>query len=204
MLFGDILSHKVYYYSMQNKELLIIGGAVVVGLGAYFLMGGPNAVPVPDKVAETKSVTVAETTGIEVATATAVTATTTKITQVNTTTKKMTEQNIGGMIIVDEVIGTGTTATEGDTVTVDYVGSLTNGKVFDASKSRGNAGFSFTLGAGEVIKGWDLGVAGMKVGGKRKLTIPADMAYGSQDVGGGLIPANSTLIFEVELLKTSK
>jgi FKBP-type peptidyl-prolyl cis-trans isomerase len=119
------------------------------------------------------------------------------------TNKNMADQNIGGMVIVDEVIGTGATATTGDNVTVDYVGMLTNGTVFDASKNRGNAGFTFTLGAGQVIKGWDVGVAGMKVGGKRKLTIPADMAYGNQAVGG-VIPANSTLVFEVELRSTGK
>lgn len=117
--------------------------------------------------------------------------------------KTMTEQNIGGMIVVDEVVGTGAVATAGDNVTVDYVGSLTNGTVFDASKNRGNQGFTFTLGAGQVIKGWDLGVAGMKVGGKRKLTIPSDMAYGNQAVGG-VIPANSTLVFEVELRSTGR
>ena len=124
-------------------------------------------------------------------------------TKVANTNKNMAEQNIGGMIIVDEVVGTGAMAVPGDSVTVDYVGSLTNGTVFDASKNRGNAGFTFSLGAGQVIKGWDLGVAGMKVGGKRKLTIPADMAYGNQAVGG-VIPANSTLVFEVELLKTGR
>lgn len=123
--------------------------------------------------------------------------------QPSNSNKTMTEQNIGGMIIVDEVVGTGATATAGDNVTVDYVGMLTNGTVFDASKNRGTQGFSFTLGAGQVIKGWDVGVAGMKVGGKRKLTIPADMAYGNQAVGG-VIPANSTLVFEVELRSTGK
>lgn len=107
------------------------------------------------------------------------------------------------LIIKDEVVGTGTEAKAGDIVTVHYVGSLTNGTVFDASRSHGDQGFTFTLGAGQVIKGWDVGVAGMKVGGKRKLTIPADMAYGNQAVGG-VIPANSTLVFEVDLLKTGK
>jgi len=102
---------------------------------------------------------------------------------------------------IDEVVGTGATAVAGKSVTVNYVGSLTNGTVFDASKNHGTTGFTFNLGAGQVIKGWDVGVAGMKEGGKRKLMIPADMAYGSQEVGGGLIPANSALIFEVELLK---
>ena len=117
--------------------------------------------------------------------------------------KTMTEQNIQGMTVLDEVVGTGDEAKAGDNVTVDYVGSLTNGTVFDASKNRGNEGFTFTLGAGQVIKGWDLGVAGMKVGGKRKLTIPADLAYGNQAVGG-VIPANSTLVFEVELRSTGR
>ena len=131
------------------------------------------------------------------------TADTVKTASDSNTNKNMPEQNTGGLVIVDEVIGTGATATAGDNVTVDYVGMLTNGTVFDASKNRGNAGFTFILGTGQVIKGWDVGVAGMKVGGKRKLTIPADMAYGNQAVGG-VIPANSTLVFEVELLKTGK
>ncbi|MBP6949257.1 MAG: FKBP-type peptidyl-prolyl cis-trans isomerase [Candidatus Pacebacteria bacterium] len=115
----------------------------------------------------------------------------------------MTEQNIGGVTVVDEVIGTGATAVSGNKVTVHYIGTLTNGTVFDASRNRGNDGFSFTLGAGEVIQGWDVGVAGMKVGGKRKLTIPPQMAYGERAIGN-IIPANSTLVFEVELLNTGK
>jgi FKBP-type peptidyl-prolyl cis-trans isomerase len=187
---------------MQNKNGLIIGGAIVIGLGAYFLMGGPDASPTTQLV-DTKPKTEDVSTSTE-----QLKATSTQPVKNTTTTKiitktKMTEQNIGGMIVVDEVVGTGATAVAGDSVTVDYVGMLTTGTVFDASKKRGNAGFTFTLGAGQVIKGWDLGVAGMKVGGKRKLTIPADMAYGNQAVGG-VIPANSTLIFEVELLKTGK
>lgn len=106
--------------------------------------------------------------------------------------------------VTDEVVGTGAVAEAGDSVTVNYVGSLTNGTIFDASKNHGTDGFTFNLGAGQVIKGWDVGVAGMKEGGKRTLVIPADMAYGNQEVGGGLIPANSALIFEVELLKVQK
>ena len=105
--------------------------------------------------------------------------------------------------ITDEVIGTGATAVAGDSVTVNYVGSLTDGKVFDASANHGTTGFTFNLGAGQVIKGWDQGIAGMKEGGKRQLVIPASLAYGDQAVGG-VIPANSTLIFEVELLKVEK
>lgn len=94
--------------------------------------------------------------------------------------------------------GTGATAVKGKKVHVHYTGWLTNGKKFDSSV--GKASFPFTLGAGEVIKGWDEGVAGMKVGGKRQLKIPPRLAYGSQGVGNGLIPPNSTLIFDVELI----
>ncbi len=101
--------------------------------------------------------------------------------------------------IEDQVQGTGAEAKTGQRVSVHYTGWLTDGKKFDSSKDRGKP-FQFTLGAGEVIKGWDQGVAGMKVGGKRKLTIPSDLAYGARDVGNGLIPPNSTLVFEVELL----
>lgn len=98
----------------------------------------------------------------------------------------------------DLKVGTGAEAKTGNTVTVHYVGTLTNGTKFDSSRDRGEP-FSFKLGAGNVIKGWEQGIVGMKVGGKRKLTIPPDLAYGS--TGYGPIPANSTLVFEVELLK---
>lgn len=105
--------------------------------------------------------------------------------------------------INDTVVGTGESAAAGDTVTVNYVGSLTNGQAFDASANHGSAGFTFTLGAGQVIRGWDEGIAGMKVGGKRQLVIPAAMAYGNRAVGT-VIPANSALIFEVEMLNIKK
>ena len=101
------------------------------------------------------------------------------------------------LIIEDVLVGEGEEASKGATISVHYTGTLTDGTKFDSSVDRGEP-FSFILGAGQVIKGWDEGFAGMKVGGKRKLTIPADMAYGQRAVGQ--IPANSTLIFEVELL----
>lgn len=100
--------------------------------------------------------------------------------------------------IIDLVIGKGDEAFSGSYVTVHYVGKLTNGTKFDSSRDR-NRPFEFNLGAGEVVKGWDKGVKGMRVGGKRKLIIPPELGYGSKQVGN--IPPNSTLIFEVELLK---
>ncbi len=103
-----------------------------------------------------------------------------------------------GLKYVDQAVGTGDVAVAGKTVSVHYTGWLENGKKFDSSVDRGEP-FSFPLGAGRVIKGWDEGVQGMKVGGKRKLTIPSDLGYGSRGAGG-VIPPNATLIFDVELL----
>lgn len=101
--------------------------------------------------------------------------------------------------IEDIVVGTGTEAVPGKKVSVNYAGTLVNGTKFDANLDRGTAPFEFILGAGQVIQGWDQGIAGMKVGGKRKLTIPASLAYGEHSPTSA-IPPNSTLIFEVELL----
>ena len=102
-----------------------------------------------------------------------------------------------GLQITDLVVGEGEEAKAGQTVSVNYRGTLQNGKEFDSSYGRGP--FSFPLGAGRVIKGWDEGVAGMKVGGKRQLVIPSDLAYGSRGAGG-VIPPDATLLFDVELL----
>lgn len=100
--------------------------------------------------------------------------------------------------VEDTKVGTGAEAVAGKTVTVHYVGTLTTGSKFDSSRDRGQ-GFSFRLGAGQVIQGWDQGVAGMKVGGVRKLTIPPEMGYGDRGFPP-VIPPKSTLLFEVELL----
>jgi FKBP-type peptidyl-prolyl cis-trans isomerase FkpA len=108
---------------------------------------------------------------------------------------------------IDTTVGTGAEAVKGKVVVVHYTGWLYDpgspekkGRKFDSSRDRGPP-FTFPLGAGRVIRGWDEGVAGMRVGGKRTLVIPADMAYGSRGAGGGLIPPDATLLFEVELLQ---
>ena len=107
-----------------------------------------------------------------------------------------------GLQYEDTTVGDGAEARKGQSVTVHYTGWLWNdgvqGRKFDSSKDR-NDPFDFPLGAGHVIRGWDQGVAGMKVGGTRKLTIPPEMGYGSRGAGG-VIPPNATLVFEVELL----
>ena len=124
-------------------------------------------------------------------------------TQTEQTTMPTDTTPVTQLMIQDEIVGTGAAAVAGDSVTVNYVGSLTNGTVFDASANHGTTGFTFTLGAGQVIKGWDEGLVGMKAGGKRKLIIPASLAYGNQSPAPS-IPPNSALLFEVELLKVQK
>jgi FKBP-type peptidyl-prolyl cis-trans isomerase FkpA len=107
-----------------------------------------------------------------------------------------------GLRYWDIVAGTGATAAPGNLVKVHYTGFLTTGEKFDSSRDRGEP-FSFPLGAGQVIKGWDEGVAGMKVGGQRQLRIPPALGYGASGAGG-VIPPNATLIFDVELLEIGK
>jgi len=102
-----------------------------------------------------------------------------------------------GLVVQDQTVGTGAVAEPGDVLTVNYTGKLQDGTVFDSSV--GKTPFQFTLGAGQVISGWDQGLIGMKEGGTRVLIIPSTLAYGAQAVGP--IPANSTLVFEVQLLK---
>jgi FKBP-type peptidyl-prolyl cis-trans isomerase FkpA len=113
--------------------------------------------------------------------------------------------NITSLQVTDNKVGSGTAATAGKTVSVHYTGWLydakaadRHGKKFDSSKDHGEP-FSFKLGAGQVIRGWDQGVAGMKIGGARTLVIPSDLGYGARGAGG-VIPPNATLVFDVELL----
>ena len=108
---------------------------------------------------------------------------------------------MSGLEIEDQIVGDGDEAVAGQTVEVHYTGWLTDGTKFDSSHDRDQT-FSFKLGGGQVIAGWDQGVAGMKIGGTRKLTIPADMGYGARGAGG-VIPPNATLIFKVELIGLS-
>ena len=104
-----------------------------------------------------------------------------------------------GLIIEDIELGQGSEANEYNKITVNYTGKLEDGSIFDSSLKKGRSPFTFTLGVGSVIKGWDLGVKGMKVGGKRKLTIPPELGYGNQGAGS-VIPPGAKLVFEIDLL----
>ena len=105
-----------------------------------------------------------------------------------------------GLIVEELIVGDGDEAQDYSKVVVNYTGTLEDGSIFDSTLKPGREPFTFTLGVGSVIEGWDLGVKGMKVGGKRKLTIPADLGYGDKGAGD-VIPPGATLIFEVELLE---
>ncbi len=115
------------------------------------------------------------------------------------TNKRSVEIMSNDLKIEDIIVGEGVEANDFNKVIVNYTGSLEDGSIFDSSLNPGREPFSFTLGVGSVIKGWDIGVKGMKVGGKRKLTIPPELGYGKNGAGD-VIPPGATLIFEVDLL----
>lgn len=161
-----------------SKQEKIAVGAALVGAAILFFGGQIWNLAFGSRTASTNS---ANSTGTEQSQT---------ITMTNISTVK-------GIEIYDEQVGTGATAKAGQTVTAHYVGYLTDGKKFDSSVDRGTP-FSFKLGAGDVIKGWDQGIVGMKVGGIRRLVISPELGYGAQAMGP--IPANSTLIFEVQLV----
>ncbi len=119
----------------------------------------------------------------------------------NPNIKQMMDAQTPQVLSKDTVVGTGDTAEPGDLVTVHYTGRFVDGRVFDSSIARGEP-FQFILGTGQVIAGWDQGIIGMRVGGKRELSIPPELGYGKNDYGP--IPGNSTLIFDIELLKVQK
>ncbi len=165
----------------MNKNLIYLIIIVLIGLGVFFFVQ--------------KFRNVSNNSGIE--------ALNQKLTEpVNGNQPNMSGEWIepeGGPKYKDVVVGTGQEAKNGDAVAAHYVGTLEDGTKFDSSYDRGEP-FVFLLGGGTVIKGWDIGVAGMKVGGKRKLIIPPELGYGARDIGDGKIPPNSTLFFDVELV----
>jgi FKBP-type peptidyl-prolyl cis-trans isomerase len=177
----------------KNYLFVIIFLVILIGAGAYFVFkipSTPSSQPSQD-TSDSANINSADTSTLGAETSPTPEASSAVTTNMN-----------DKLIIQDEVVGTGAEAVTGKSVTVNYTGTLTDGTVFDSnvdSKFNHIQPFAFNLGAGEVIPGWDQGVVGMKVGGKRKLTIPPSLGYGSQSVGS--IPPNSTLIFEIELLK---
>ncbi len=174
---------------MFNKfELLGIGASIVsMALALYLINIETSALTIDDTDAQLASAVVTVGGGAD------------EKTELRNALLEGTNQNgtVEKLIIDDVVIGGGEEAKTGDTVSVHYVGTLPNGQEFDNSNKRGEP-FEFTLGEGRVIKGWEDGVVGMKVGGKRILVIPSDLAYG--DAGYGPIPPKATLVFSIELL----
>ena len=159
----------------MKKTVIISVLIILAGVGVYFLVSGSKGNNLPTPTITPTPETTATPTG--------------------------NQNNMNNLKIEILKEGTGVAAKNGDVVSVHYTGTLENGTKFDSSLDK-NEPFSFTLGAGEVIKGWDLGILGMKVGEERMLTIPPDLGYG--DSGIGPIPPKATLIFEVELLAVNQ
>lgn len=179
---------------MNNKSLAIIGVLVImmVALGIYFYSKKSSPQMTDTTIKQTEPASTASQ-----ATPSEAVSTTPGVTETPTETSVPTIFP-NGLIIEDLKVGQGNEVKSGDTISIHYLGTLTNGTKFDSSYDRGQP-FQTQIGVGQVIKGWDLGVVGMKPGGKRRLTIPPDLAYGERGAGG-VIPPKATLIFEVELV----
>ena len=180
----------LYYEDMKYIVIGIVAAAAIIGI-VLWLRGAPDAtviepttpppaISVPEESPTTSAPTEVPTTQ-----------------PVKSTTSNITTKN--GMKIETTKEGTGEAITNGKVASMLYTGMLDDGSVFDSTSKRNNQPFEFTLGAGQVIKGWDQGVLGMKVGEERTLVIPAELGYGAQGAGG-VIPPNATLTFTVKLL----
>lgn len=176
------------------KKYLLIVAVIVLVLGIYFVSTQKSDVVLNQQIVSWYQPSIINTP------APTTPDTNNQQTEPKTSEKPVRSFNIQNMQIDVLQEGTGAVIKDGDKATVHYVGTLTNGQKFDSSVDRGTP-FQFTVGANQVIKGWDLGVEGMKVGEARKLTIPPELGYGSAGTPGGPIPPNATLIFQVQLLK---
>ncbi len=168
---------------MNTSTAVAVALALTVTLGLVFY--GQALFPKQQNIASDKTIKTEQTTNMN-----------------SKNNTQETTPNSNELSITDETVGTGVIAEKGDVVTVQYVGTLSDGTVFDSTNKEGRKPFTFTLGAGQVISGWDKGVAGMKVGGVRKLVIPPELGYGNHAIGS--IPANSTLTFVITLLNVSQ
>jgi peptidylprolyl isomerase len=185
------------------REILISLG-VVLAFGLLLLVaqlsGGQNSA-LADEISKTPPAAVAPETSANPAVDKTILMTMNSNSESEQTTSTDTVTTPSGLQYIELKEGDGATPQKGQTVVVHYTGTLENGSKFDSSRDR-NRPFSFKLGVGQVIPGWDEGIASMKVGGRRQLIIPPELGYGSRGAGG-VIPPNATLIFDVELLKIS-
>ena len=188
-LFGEgfiIVHMKNYQRGVLALAALIVGTLAIIGLGSWwFMKTSGNTMATDPKVDQQAAQAAAVIVGANASSS------------APAATASAPQTLEGGLVIQDIALGAGAEAKAGQTLAMHYTGSLDDGTVFDSSIPRGEP-LTFTLGAGQVIKGWDQGIVGMKVGGKRKITIPPALGYGSRDMGA--IPPNSTLHFDVELV----